>query len=45
MNTTQFDDLKTAAREGGVSTETFAKLDTLWGLLCDGSLNEEEYSS
>ena len=37
--------LKSAAREGGVSAATFANFDTLWGLRCDGTLNEEEYSS
>ena len=45
MNTPQFDDLKSAALEGGVSAETFANLDTVCGLRCDGTLNEEEYSS
>ena len=43
--TPQYDGLKSAAREGGASAETFANLDTLWGLRCDGTLNEEEYSS
>ena len=45
LNTPQDDGLKSAAREGGASAETFANLDTLWGLRCDGTLNEEEYSS
>ena len=45
LNTPQFDDQNNAAPAGGVSAETFANLYTLWGLRCDGTLNEEEYSS
>ena len=45
LNTPQFDDLKSAAREGGVSTEKFANLDTLWGPPFDGNPNQEVYSS
>ena len=45
LNTPQFDNLKSAVRKGGVSADTFANLDTLWRLRCDGALNEDEYSS
>ena len=45
LNTQQFEELKHATRERGVSAETSAHLDTLWGLRCDAILNEEEYDS
>ena len=45
LNTQQFEELKHATRERGVSAETSAHLDTLGGLRCDAILNEEEYDS
>ena len=45
LTTPQFDDLKSAPREGGVSESTFANLDTLRELRCKDILSEEEYRS
>ena len=43
-NTPPCDYLKCAVREAGVDAETFANLDTLCGLRCDGTFNKEECS-
>ena len=45
LNTLQFDYLKSAAREGGVSAETLGNLDTVWGLRSDGTLKRSTAAS